>query len=395
MLKIEVSVRGVILIALGLLAIWAITQLWAVIVLILISLIFMVGLLPYVEGLVRLGLPRPAAVGVLLIGTLVVIAGLFSVMVPALVDEIQEVRDNLPESAREVEELADMFGFEVELQERARDIDWGGLISGRAAVDYGQRIVTVTISIITVIAMTAYLLSDTPRLGRFIGQFIPGDRKTEANEIFNRLTRVVGGYLRGQLITSLAIAIFTFVLLRIIGVPNALAFAVLAGFADVVPLVGAVIATIPPAAAALQESSTKALAVLVGMIAYQQFEDRILVPRVYGRTLNLPAIIVLIAVLAGAELLGIIGVLLALPLTAAARVAVDYLIESRQIVLPSTSEEFAATETSDQSSEQAFAPDMPAPDVSAPDGAADRREEERQDTPRRRQQSPPEASPGA
>jgi predicted PurR-regulated permease PerM len=390
MLKIEVSVRGVILIALGLLAIWAITQLWAVIVLILIALIFMVGLLPYVEGLVRLGLPRPAAVMLLLIGTLLVIAGLFSVMVPALVDEIQEVRDNLPESAREVEELADMFGFDVELQERARDIDWGGLISGRAAVDYGQRIVTVTISIITVIAMTAYLLSDTPRLGRFIGQFIPVDRKTEANEIFNRLTRVVGGYLRGQLITSLAIAIFTFVLLRIIGVPNALAFAVLAGFADVVPLVGAVIATIPPAAAALQESSTKALAVLIGMIAYQQFEDRILVPRVYGRTLNLPAIIVLIAVLAGAELLGIIGVLLALPLTAAARVAVDYLIESRQIVLPSPSEEFAPSASPEPSSEQAFAPDMPEPDA-----GADRREEGRQDTPRRRQQSPPETSPGA
>jgi putative heme transporter len=390
MLKIEVSVRGVILIALGLLAIWAITQLWAVIVLILISLIFMVGLLPYVEGLVRLGLPRPGAVVVLLIGTLVVIAGLFSVMVPALVDEIQEVRDNLPESAREVEELADMFGFEVELQERARNIDWGGLISGRAAVDYGQRIVTVTISIITVIAMTAYLLSDTPRLGRFVGQFIPNDRKPEANEIFNRLTRVVGGYLRGQLITSVAISIFTFVLLEVIGVPNSLAFAVLAGFADVVPLVGAVIATIPPAAAALQESSTKALAVLIGMIAYQQFEDRVLIPRVYGRTLNLPAIIVLIAVLAGAELLGIIGVLLALPLTAAARVAVDYLIESRQIVLPSQPREAVESAEPASSSEQPFAPDMPEPDT-----GADRREEGRQDTPRRRQQSPPETSPGA
>jgi predicted PurR-regulated permease PerM len=390
MLKIEVSVRGVILIALGLLAIWAITQLWAVIVLILISLIFMVGLLPYVEGLVRLGLPRPGAVVVLLIGTLVVIAGLFSVMVPALVDEIQEVRDNLPESAREVEELADMFGFEVELQERARNIDWGGLISGRAAVDYGQRIVTVTISIITVIAMTAYLLSDTPRLGRFVGQFIPNDRKPEANEIFNRLTRVVGGYLRGQLITSVAISIFTFVLLEVIGVPNSLAFAVLAGFADVVPLVGAVIATIPPAAAALQESSTKALAVLIGMIAYQQFEDRVLIPRVYGRTLNLPAIIVLIAVLAGAELLGIIGVLLALPLTAAARVAVDYLIESRQIVLPSQPREAVEPTEPASSSEQPFAPDLPEPDA-----GADRREEGRQDTPRRRQQSPPETSPGA
>jgi predicted PurR-regulated permease PerM len=64
-------------------------------------------------------------------------------------------------------------------------------------------------------------------------------------------------------------------------------------------------------------------------VLYQQFEDRILVPRVYGRTLNLPPVIVLIAVLAGAELLGITGVLLALPLTAAGRVGLDYMIQNR------------------------------------------------------------------
>jgi len=147
------------------------------------------------------------------------------------------------------------------------------------------------------------------------------------------MKRVVGGYLRGQAITSISIAVFTFVLLRIVGVPNALAFAVLAGFADVIPLIGALIAIVPPVAAALQESSTQALVVLVCLMAYQQFEDRLLVPRVYGRTLNLPPVIVLIAVLAGAELLGITGVLLALPLTAAGRVGLDYLIQNRQILL--------------------------------------------------------------
>jgi predicted PurR-regulated permease PerM len=86
-------------------------------------------------------------------------------------------------------------------------------------------------------------------------------------------------------------------------------------------------------AAALQESATRALVVLACLMAYQQFEDRVLVPRVYGRTLNLPPVIVLIAVLAGAELLGITGVLLALPLTAAGRVGLDYLIQNRQILL--------------------------------------------------------------
>jgi predicted PurR-regulated permease PerM len=130
--------------------------------------------------------------------------------------------------------------------------------------------------------------------------------------------------------------------LRIVGVPNPIAFAVLAGLADVVPLIGAFVATVPPVATALEDSSTKALIVLAAMIAYQQFEDRVLVPRVYGRTLNLPPIIVLVAVLAGAELLGITGVLLALPLTAAGRVLMDYAIQGRLKFSPQPNDEVLA-----------------------------------------------------
>jgi predicted PurR-regulated permease PerM len=283
--------------------------------------------------MIRAGLPRGASVLILLVLLLVALIGLFSLMVPAMVEEFGDVRDNLPESAREIEMLLDDFGIDVELQDRARNIDWDHLISGRVAFDFGQRVLTLTLSLITIIVITAYLLADTPRLGNFISQFIPPNRKPAADQLFNSLTRVVGGYLRGQAITSISIAVFTFILLRIVGVPNALAFAVLAGFADVIPLIGALIATIPPVAAALQESSTQALAVLICLMAYQQFEDRLLVPRVYGRTLNLPPVIVLIAVLAGAELLGITGVLLALPLTAAGRVGLDYLIQNRQMLL--------------------------------------------------------------
>jgi len=365
MLKIEVSVRGVIIIALALLALWAVIQLWPVILLLLVSLVLMIGLLPFVEWLVAKGVPRPHAVLLLLVLFIVTVVALFSYMVPVLVEEFDDVRDNLPESAREIEELLANFGINVELQERARNIDWGEVVSGRAAVDVGQRVLALTLSVITIVVMTAYLLADTPRLGHFISQFIPPNRKDELERLFQSMTRVVGGYLRGQAITSLAIAVYTFVLLRIIGVPNPLAFAVLAGFADVVPLVGAMIATVPPVAAALQDSATRALAVLIGFVAYQQFEDRFLVPRVYGRTLNLPPVIVLIAVLAGAELLGIVGVLLALPLTAGARVALDYLIESRHIVLPADSEAEGGEEAAGE--DQAFAPD-----VEPPAGNADR-----------------------
>jgi predicted PurR-regulated permease PerM len=345
LLKIEVSTRGILLIGLAVVIAWALIELWPVIVLLLVSLVLMFGLLPYVEALVRRGIPRTGAVLVLVIGVLAVLIGLFSIIIPAIVEEADAVQENLPESAREIEELLDYFGIEVELQDRAREFDWDELISGRAAIDYTQRAFTIIFSIVTIIVLTAYLLADTPRLGNFFSQFIPPHRKDEANKLFWSLTRVVGGYLRGQAITSMAIGLFTFVVLRIVGVPNALAFAVLAAFADVIPLIGAFIAIIPPVAAALQESSTQALIVLIALFLYQQFEDRYLVPRVYGRTLNLPPVIVLIAVLAGAELLGITGVLLALPLTAAGRVAMDYVLENRGWLLPSQEE-------------QIFAPDM-------------------------------------
>ncbi len=329
MFKLEVSYRGLIVIIFSLVAVWALIKLWPVILLVFVSLLLMIGLMPYVDALVRRGLPRGAAVLVLMLAIFVVVVALVSIMVPALIQETKDVRQNLPDSAHEIEKLLARFGIDVHLQDRARNIDWNSLISGRSAVNAGQRAVTITISVITVVVMTAYLLSDTPRLGRFVTQFIPPDRRKDANDLFLSVTRVVGGYLRGQLITSLAITVFTFLLLQIIGVANPLAFAVLAGVADVVPLVGAFVGTVPPVAAALQNSATQALAVLIGMVLYQQFEDRYLVPRVYGRTLNLPPIIVLIAVLAGAELLGIIGVLLALPLAAAGRVMIDYAMANR------------------------------------------------------------------
>jgi predicted PurR-regulated permease PerM len=350
LLRLEITYRGLITIVLLLIAAWAFIELWPVVLLVLVSLILMVGLLPFVDAMVRIGVRRTTAVLLLTFGILMAVGGALSLIVPAVIDEAASVRQNLPESAREVELFLAEFGLRVELQQRARDINWGELISGRAAVNYGQQLLSTTVSLITIVVMTAYLLADTPRLARFIGQFISDEQKPEAESIFLSLERVVGGYLRGQLITSLAIGLFTFIMLEVLGVPNSLAFAAFAAFADVVPLVGALVATIPPAAAALQISPTHSIAVIVGMFLYQQFEDRILAPRVYGRTLNLPPIIVLIAVLAGAELLGVTGVLLALPLTAAARVAIDYTIEHRRLPLMA------------QAGEQPLAPDQPAPE---------------------------------
>ena len=354
MLEFRLSRAGLVFIALILVSFWGLLALWPVVLLVLVALILMIGLLPYVEALVSRGIPRAGAVLLVLIAILAVVAGLFGLVVPAMIHQFSDIRNDLPASARELERVFDALGVNIQLEERAREVDWGQIISGRAAVDYGERALTLVFSIVAIVVMTAYLLADTPTLARFIYQFFPPERDVEYDRLFQSISRVVGGYLRGQVLTSLSIALFTFVVLTIVGVPNALAFAVLAGFADVIPLIGALIAIIPPVIATLQESSTQALVVFGLLVAYQQFEDRVIVPRVYGQTLNLPPIIVLIAVLAGAELLGITGVLLALPLTAAGRVWLDYVLEKRGMSLsPAEPHDESVDET-----EQPFAPDI-------------------------------------
>ncbi|GIW16342.1 MAG: hypothetical protein KatS3mg063_2195 [Tepidiforma sp.] len=330
MIRLELSFRGILAIALVLVGLWFLIQLWPLLLILTTSFIFMAALLPYVEWMVRRGINRVAAVVIILVIILAVLGSMIAIVAPAVVDEFRDLRANLPDYARDVETFASDLGFNTErwdLPERAAEIDWNRIISGSQVVDYGQRVLVGILTGLTVAVITAYLLVETHRLRAFLFRFIPPEREADAQHFLRALERVVGGYVRGQLITSLIIGVYTTVVMLLVGVPNAIAFGVLAAFADIIPLVGGIIAVVPASIAAFQESPTQALIVLVALLVYQQFEDRLLVPRVYGQTLNLPALVVLLAVLAGAELMGVVGVLLALPAAAAGRVVLDYYLD--------------------------------------------------------------------
>lgn len=324
MLKLELSWRGLAVLAFALLAIWALREVWQVFLLVFVAFIFMAALLPYVELFVRWRVPRAAAVLLVLFIVLAIIGGLFAVVVPAMIDEFRTLRDSAPEDLNELERFLRNFGIDVELSERFEAIEWRDLIDGRVAIDYGQRLIFGVVSAVTVAVLTAYLLNDAPVMKAYLWSFIPEDRHTDAERMLHALGRVVGGYIRGQAITSAIIGVFTTIVLLAVGVENALAFGVLAAFADIIPLIGAFIAIIPPTLVAFSDSPTRGLIVVIALLAYQQFEDRYLVPRVYGSTLGLQPLVVLVAVLVGGDLLGITGVLLALPVTAAGKVFLDF-----------------------------------------------------------------------
>jgi len=153
------------------------------------------------------------------------------------------------------------------------------------------------------------------------------------------------------LITSAAITIFTLALLTACQVPNALPLAVFAGLTDVIPFIGGALATTPAVIGGLAVSPTVAIVIAVLMLSYQEFESRILVPRIYGRVLRLSATIVILALLIGGTLLGILGALLALPISAGLLMVAREL----RVELPGDDSDDGTLRTRDRAAEQTYA----------------------------------------
>jgi predicted PurR-regulated permease PerM len=178
---------------------------------------------------------------------------------------------------------------------------------------------------LTAAFLALYVLIDRDRLRGALFALVSRRHHVHLSRILRGLETIVGGYMRGQVITSALITAFTFCVLTIAGVDDAIAYAVFAGLTDVLPYVGGLLATGPAVIATLGRGPTAAIVVLVVLVFYQEFESRFIVPRVYGRVLRLPSSVVIVSLLAGGKLMGILGALLALPIAAGIRMVVEEL----------------------------------------------------------------------
>jgi predicted PurR-regulated permease PerM len=199
--------------------------------------------------------------------------------------------------------------------------------------------------------LALYFLIDRDRLRGTLFSLLPRDYHLRLSRVLLSLQIIVGGYIRGQMITSALMAVFTFALLSVFGIRNALALAIFAGLANVLPYVGVVLATLPVVIAAAPHGLVVVGVVLGAMLAYQELESRFIVPHVYGKALRLPSSIVLVALLVGGTLMGVVGALLALPVAAALRM----LVEELRVVLPGEDIDDSAIRERDERAEDEYA----------------------------------------
>jgi predicted PurR-regulated permease PerM len=202
-------------------------------------------------------------------------------------------------------------------------------------------VLTVLVGAVTIAFLTFFMLLEGPNwVDRFYG-LLPAESQPRWRRVGNEIYRTIGGYVTGNLLISLIAGGSTTIVLLIFGVPYAVALGLVVAIFDLIPLAGATIALIIVGAVAFLHSILAGIVVVAFFIVYQQVENHLLQPVVYGRTVQLSPLLVLISVLIGAELAGILGALGAIPVAGALQVIVaDWLQHrrARPAPLPQTGE---------------------------------------------------------
>jgi predicted PurR-regulated permease PerM len=320
-----------------------------VLIWILIALFLALALNPAVEWVQAHGVPRRGlAVLVTYVGAILGIVALGSLFVPILVEQVDNFIQAVPDYVEDLTQGRGRLGFleeEYQITDRVREaIGDGGAasvlgVSGTAlAVTKG--VVTAIVAIVTIAFLTLFMLLEGPAWIERAYSLLPAASEERWRRVGHDIYRTIGGYVTGNLTISLIAGTVSTVVLLVLGVPYAVALGLLVALLDLIPLAGATIAAVIVTTIGFIDSTTSGIVLLVFFVLYQQLENHVLQPVVYGRTVQLSPLAVLIAVLIGAELAGVIGALAAIPVAGTLQVLlVDWLAHRRgRVVSPATAD---------------------------------------------------------
>jgi predicted PurR-regulated permease PerM len=292
-----------------------------VLVLIGLALFFAIGLEPAVSVLARHKFPRWAAVITVLVAGLGVVAGFLAAAIPPLARQATQFVTQAPTMVSQLQNHHPMLGWFNErfhVQQRLQQAlsgDGSGVVNGLLGA--GQIVFSALTSALILVVLTVYFVADLPRIRATLYRLIPHSRRPRAILLGDEIFAKVGGYVLGNLLISLIAGVLTFTFLVIVGAPYPLLLGIFVAILDLVPVIGSTIAGVVICLVALSVSLPACLATIGFFLVYRLAEDYLLVPRIIGRVVNVPALVTVVAVLLGGALLGIVGALVAIPAAAA------------------------------------------------------------------------------
>jgi putative heme transporter len=326
--RIEIAPFTMIVAVLVAGAVWLLVQLLPVLLVLVAALMLVGALNPAVQWLEETrGIRRGRAIAIVFGVLSLILLLLITLTIPALGSQVADLIDQEPHLRGRLVEFLSGYRITASLADALRNIQYDALLktSGAQVLAFSTRLLEIAAYSAGAFFLALYIMIDRDRLRGALFAVVPRSYHIPLSRILLNLQTIVGGYIRGQVVTCVAMAVFMFILLTACGVPNAVAFAVFGGIADVLPFIGIFLTMVPAVLAALTKGTVVTAIVFILLLCYEEFESRVLIPIVYGRALRLPSSVVLFALIAGGTLAGIVGALLALPVAAAILMLIDEL----------------------------------------------------------------------
>ena len=340
--RFEVSPATMMQLVLVVACLWLLIKLWPVF-LVIVGALFIVGTMsPAVSWMEAQRVKRGLAIAIVFLLLFVATTLAVTLTIPTFVEQASALVEQEPAFRARLADYFSRSNLTAPLAGWLRHLkyDASSSIISATAFAFSMRVFEIAAYGLSAIFLALYVMIDRDRLRGGLFAAVPRSHHIRLARVMMNLETIVGAYIRGQLITCLLIAVFSFGLLVACGVPHALALAVFAGVADVLPYIGAILSIGPMVLVALSRGPVIVAVVLLIMLAYEEFESTVLIPRIYGQALRLPSSVVLVALLAGGTLMGLPGALLALPVAA----TVMMLIEELRVELPGQQEQVADVE---------------------------------------------------
>lgn len=289
---------------------WLLLQTKGIIISIFIAYIINAALIPVVKFLRNVGVPHFLSVLIPYIGIAVIIFLIIFPLVPFLIDQVNALLSGLPSY---IKQAADVSGISIDANQIQAYLSKEASSIGSNAFNVTSKVFGGLFSTLTVLVVSFYLILYHERFKNNIAHLFHKNDRERVLTTLSLIDDKLGAWLTGQVILSLFIGTLTWLALSIIGFPYALPLGILAGILEIVPTIGPILSAIPAIIVALTVSPPLAIIIALIYFGIQMVENNVLVPKIMQRAVGLNPVLVIVAVMIGANLLGVLGALLAVP----------------------------------------------------------------------------------
>ncbi len=319
--ELDISLSAIIKVVLVIAGIYLLTKIADILVLLFVVLVVAAAVSPIVDRLSQ-KMPRSLAALIIFLAVIAVFVSAIVLLIPPVISQVGDLAVALPSYLSRFSVTDDSIKSSIArkiIEELPTQLQNASQRAPQVIINFFGGFYTAFVAAF----LTFYLLLEEKGIKKFFLSFVPHDSKAKTVDVFSKIGEKMGDWLRGQLLLMLIIGLISTLILIVLGVPYALALGLWAGLTEIIPYLGPILGAIPAVLLGFTVSPLAGFLVIILYMAVQQMESNFLVPKIMEKTVGLSPLIIIIALMIGGKLLGVLGVVLAVPVSAALAVVAE------------------------------------------------------------------------